>query len=150
MPNANPALKGGCPGTLLLSRMPFPAVSYGSCEAWRKQGLYPPAGRCLQAGCLMGTSSPQLPLELVCSSEHSLEQARWLLMQKALQIIKAPQGKLLQGGRYLTSPQPGSGSSGSSTSSQRSSGLPQAPYLYFFSLVLPLFFPPLEEKLSGG
>lgn len=47
----------------------------------------------------MGTSPPQLPLELVCSSEHSLQQVRWLVMQKALQIIKGPQGKLLQGGR---------------------------------------------------
>lgn len=99
MPNANPALKGGCPGTLLLPRMSFPAASCGSCEAWRKQGLYSPAGRCLQARCLTGTSPPQLPLELVCSSEHSLERVRWLEIQKALQIIRGPQGKLLQGGR---------------------------------------------------
>lgn len=146
MQNANPALKGGRPGTLLPPRMSFPAASCGSCEAWRKQGLYSPAGRCLQAGCLTGTSPPQLPLELVCSSEHSLEQVRRVVMQKALQIIKRPQGKLLQGGRLPRTPQPGCGSSGSTTNHQRNSGDPQALCLYFFSP----FFSPSEQRLRVG
>lgn len=146
MPNANPVLKGGCPGTLLLPRMPFPAASCGSCEAWRKQGLYSPAGRCLQAGCLTGTSSPQLPLELVCSSEHSLEQARWLLMQKALQIFKAPQDKLLQGGRYLPSPQPGSWIFWEQHKQPEKLRTPSGSLSIFFQPG----FPPENLRLSGG
>lgn len=66
-------------------------------EASGKWGLYLPTGRCLQAGCLMGISSPQLSIELGVFSRRQSEVRR-LITQIALQTIRGPQGKLLKGG----------------------------------------------------
>lgn len=65
-------------------------------EASGKWGLYLPTGRCLQAGCLMGISSPQLSIELGVFSRRQSEVRR-LITQIALQTIRGPQGKLLKG-----------------------------------------------------
>lgn len=66
-------------------------------EASGKWGLYLPMGRCLQAGTDVGTSSPQLPLELGVFSRRQPE-VRWLITQRVLQTIRGAQGKLLKGG----------------------------------------------------
>lgn len=136
--NANPVLKGGCLGAVFPPKMSFPRASSGSCYCAKpveSRGSTLPGGRYLQAECLMGTSPPQPEASQTADNSESS------VGYQGSSGWTAPRGSPTWGPLCLAP-----GPLGAAGAARDPEG-PQAPCLYFLSLVFPCS--PLEQSLRA-